>query len=113
MQTKCEQDQFYNPLIKQLGSDIFKSSSNYASCLSTSFTPLTVLAELVVIGAEFDPLLDDAIELAKEWPNKNVGQVVLEIARGLPHGFLRDTSSNANAAIQLTIDKIKDMIIDK
>ena len=84
---KSRVDPFINPMLGSF--DIFANT------------------KLVVIPCEFDPILDDAIEMAQKWPS---GQVELIIARGVPHGYLLNFSRDGKIAFQATIEKLKELV---
>ena len=78
-------DKFYNPM---LGShELFKKT------------------RLVNIACEFDPLLDAAIVLAREWPVADLCDLI--IIEGMTHGFLGSSTKEGCAATEHFIKKLQ------
>lgn len=82
MMKKMRSDHLYNPLISQ----------NFADLKDI---------RLYITGAEFDPLLDDAVAIGKVWK----GSLVMDLAKGLPHSFM------SYAAVPDVTDAVNSIII--
>ncbi|RWS04716.1 hormone-sensitive lipase-like protein [Dinothrombium tinctorium] len=71
--------------------------------LYEDFNSLNDVGLSIVVG-EFDPLLDDGVELIKRWKGKKQ----LDVVENLTHGFLyfKAISKEANEACELALQKI-------
>lgn len=86
---KMRADPLYNPLI----------SSDYADLQDI---------KLFILAAEFDPLLDDAVAIARVWK----GPLVMDMAHNLPHSFMQyvpvpDVSEAMDVAIARIADGLR------
>lgn len=88
MRNKCNQDEIFNPMLGDI------------SCFKDT--------RMVALGAQFDPILDDCVEICKKWPAK----AELAIAEKVPHAFVMDASEYGQEAFRKLVDMLKSLASD-